>query len=156
MVLEDLGACTDLRSMREFLEKTPTSLYGYYEHMLSELNTNDGKNGENSKIATKILSWIAYALSPLTLGELNVAIALEKAPTNFRDIRDLVPLYFKQRLKDDCGVLVEVRKYKDVETVHLLHHSVKDFLVNYKPVNRTTKDEISFCTPEVFRQSFAS
>jgi ankyrin repeat protein len=96
----------------------PTTVNEAYERILSK--------STNAKQARKILHIIVAAARPLTLGEMNFALALDNGDQQSYDDLGLAPdNRFRETLRNICGLCVVVVD----SSVYLLHQTVKEFLV---------------------------
>lgn len=100
-------------------EHIPASVNDAYEKMLNR--------SLDYKRARIILHVVLGARRPLLLGEVSVAIALQRAHKCEDDVKEEMESEktFKSTLRDLCGLLLWVNDNK----VYLLHQTVKEFLV---------------------------
>jgi ankyrin repeat domain-containing protein 50 len=85
----------------------------------------------NSSMAKKILHIVVAAARPLTVSEMNLALALKESHQSYSDL-DLRPEdRFNNDIRDICGLFVTVIDSK----IYLLHQTAKEFLVHNSAVN---------------------
>ncbi|KUL88341.1 hypothetical protein ZTR_05029 [Talaromyces verruculosus] len=114
-------ACDELaqvqsRNALKTLQALPRGLNSLYQKLLETAITTSGE--EDKTMILEMLSFVAFALRPLTLAELSGACQLY--PDEEEDCR----LQFTQEIIDSCRLMIVVQD----EHVRLLHKSVKDFL----------------------------
>jgi Cdc6-like AAA superfamily ATPase len=114
-------ACDELaqvqsRNALKTLQALPRGLNSLYQKLLETAITTSGE--EDKTMILEMLSFVAFALRPLTLAELSGACQLY--PDEEEDCR----LQFTQEIIDSCRLMIVVQN----EHVRLLHKSVKDFL----------------------------
>ncbi|GAM41063.1 hypothetical protein TCE0_041f13896 [Talaromyces pinophilus] len=114
-------ACDELaqvqsRNALKTLQALPRGLNSLYQKLLDTAITTSGE--EDKTMILEMLSFVAFALRPLTLAELSGACQLY--PDEEEDCR----LQFTQEIIDSCRLMIVVQD----EHVRLLHKSVKDFL----------------------------
>jgi ankyrin repeat protein len=104
--------------IRQALSQLPMSVDGAYEKVLSASRDPDE--------ARKALNIIVAAERPLTLGEMNFALALRPSHHSYEDVDLASDESFRERLRDICGLFVTVIESR----IYLLHQSAREFLVN--------------------------
>ena len=109
------------KHIRQKLNELPRDIAALYAGILKRIDA------EYEVIARVILQWIVYAVRPLTLEELAIAIAITPAHTSQEDMRDDMELDLKGLLQAIFGPLVVIG---NDGTVNLVHQSAKDFLVD--------------------------
>lgn len=116
----------------EATSNIPTTVDEAYEAILSK--------SSNTAQARKVLHIIVAAARPLTLKEMNFALASEKGSHQPYDDLALVPDdRFRESLRNICGLCVVVIDSR----VYLLHQTVKEFLVkadDMQPIRRDCGD----------------
>ena len=113
---------TLITSEREFethLTRLPGDLDGLYEKIL-------GSSPDITK-AKKILHVVVAATRPLTLGEMNIALAIQPHHMSVRDLEPnlLPPASTESSLKEICGFFIRVIDSK----IYLVHRTAKGFLI---------------------------
>ncbi|ERS97636.1 hypothetical protein HMPREF1624_05807 [Sporothrix schenckii ATCC 58251] len=101
----------------------PPSVDAAYERMLS--------SSPDKEKAKRLLHFIVAALRPLTVEELNFALALLPHHRIYGEVVMIPEARFRERIRELCGLLVTVIDSK----VYLLHQTVKEFLVWDKDVD---------------------
>ena len=71
---DSLCAKSTLRSLRQTLDKLPDSFKDTYDNALARI---DRQSEEQRKLAYRVFSWMSYAFRPLSLVELQYAVAIE-------------------------------------------------------------------------------
>ncbi|KAF8539827.1 hypothetical protein BDD12DRAFT_909826 [Trichophaea hybrida] len=122
LILDDLKNSTNTtpRAIRERLQMLPPDLSGVYTNILRKIRTED------QKTATSILQWVVWAVRPLHLQELAIAIAIRPGRhTSMPSMEDDMHTDLRQVLRLIFGPMLRI---EDGDTVHLVHQSAKDFL----------------------------
>ncbi|KIH90029.1 hypothetical protein SPBR_00342 [Sporothrix brasiliensis 5110] len=101
----------------------PPSVDAAYERMLS--------SSPDKEKAKRLLHFLVAALRPLTVEELNFALALLPHHRNYDEVVMIPEARFRERIRELCGLLVTVIDSK----VYLLHQTVKEFLVWDKDID---------------------
>ncbi|PON29848.1 hypothetical protein TGAM01_v201214 [Trichoderma gamsii] len=79
--------------------------------------------------AKKILHIVSAAARPLTLKEMNLALALQKCHQSNNNIKLKPEERFHQELRDICGLFITIFDSK----IYLLHQTAKEFLISHSP-----------------------
>ncbi len=104
------------------ISNLPMSVDHAYERILS--------TSRDAKEAKRALHIIVIAETPLTLREMNFAMALRPAHKYYQHVKLKSDEWFQERLRDICGLFVTVVDSK----VYLLHQTAREFLVRVDPV----------------------
>ena len=118
---EQFITCGTAKGLRELISQLPKSVSDVYEGILTR--------SKAPLQARKALLIIIGAKKPLTVSEMNVALALteqEKCPS-YASLDLPSDDVFRSNLKHICGQLVSFYDHK----VHLLHQSTREFLVHH-------------------------
>jgi len=120
LIIDDLQKSTTTRPriIREKLKSLPKSLPGLYTDILRKINPED------QEYATAILRWVVWAVRPLTLQELTIAIAIRPEDTSMSSLGDEMESDLSKVLRLLFGGMINIRGGE----VHLVHQSAKDFL----------------------------
>ncbi|KAI4246671.1 MAG: hypothetical protein LQ352_006335 [Teloschistes flavicans] len=78
--------------------------------------------------AKKLLHIILAAVTPLSIQEINVAMALEEQSKVYKDLELWAPELAAEIIKHTCGLFVSVVDSK----VYLIHQTAREFLVGHK------------------------
>ncbi|KJR89285.1 ankyrin repeat-containing protein [Sporothrix schenckii 1099-18] len=97
----------------------PKDVDDAYEKILARIKPKDVDK------ARRLLHIIVAAVRPLTLDELNFALALKKGDTSYGDVKMVRPDRFPRYIRNLCGLFVTVVDAR----VYLLHQTAKTFLV---------------------------
>ena len=128
------------KQLEREINSTPSGIENVYEQNWMKI-TNLPE--EDRHRALSLLRWTAFALRPLTVSEVTEALAiseycdevcLDELPEN------IDRNYVNNGILSYCGSLLEVRSAQEqcdtkLETVHLAHFSVKQYLLRHIPTN---------------------
>jgi ankyrin repeat domain-containing protein 50 len=103
--------------LRRAVSQLPGSVSDAYEKVLS--------TSRHPEEARKALHIIVAAETPLTLREMNFALALRPEHHSYDDVDLALDERFRERLRDICGLFVTVIDSR----VYLFHQTAKEFLV---------------------------
>ena len=106
-------------AVRQALDALPEDLYSNYEIAIQRINA---QSEEDRKTARSTITWVANAKRPLTIAELQVALAVEPGmrqldEENLMDIDIILSV---------CAGLVIVDKGSSV--VRLVHYTTQEYL----------------------------
>ena len=129
LILNDLknSSNTTPRAIRNTLKKLPPDLPGVYINIMRKIRKED------ETAAQLILRWVVWALRPLRLQELTIAIAILPRHTSMSSMEDDMHLDMRRVLRIVFGPMLRI---EDDDTVHLVHQSAKDFLVSMNTPNQ--------------------
>lgn len=122
LYIETLTRLITLRKVKSALKTLPDGLESMYHSVMRRIH---GQDTELVILGLNVLSWIYYAKRPLTLIELQHALAVEPSDT-FLD-EDGMP--DKDLLTSVCGGLLSVQ---DGETVAFIHYTAQEFFDVHK------------------------
>ncbi|KAF2815263.1 FabD/lysophospholipase-like protein, partial [Mytilinidion resinicola] len=107
------------KKLKQITGSLPDTVDKAYEAILSKVR--------EKKRARKLLSIVVAAARPLTLKEMNIALAIEDDHTSYKDLElDLDDeTRFKDTVRHLCGLFVSVIDQK----VYLIHQTAKEFLL---------------------------
>lgn len=116
------------KGLRELVRTLPDTVDKVYTAIL--------ERSTDKILARKLLHIVVAAVRPLTLQEMNVALAIQEGDTSYEDL-DLEPqTWFPTKVKNLCGLFVSVINSK----IYLIHQTAKEFLMIEKscvePLNR--------------------
>lgn len=97
------------------LHTLPTELEKIYELALERIQHQSADGWE---IATKLLSWVVYAYRPLTLSEIQHALAVNEGDDHFEESE----ISDADILLNVCGGLLIID-----DTVRLVHHTAQEY-----------------------------
>lgn len=138
------------KQLREIVKETPAGLEKQYERDMQRIN--DLKDERDR--ANAILRWTLFAQRPLTVRELTEALAID-LDDNSRAFptENLPDTWGEDEVNDEirrlCGSLIELRS-DDVkglsqdQTVHLVHSSVREYLIQSARYNTEQVAGLSF------------
>ncbi|KAH8592640.1 hypothetical protein B0O99DRAFT_716475, partial [Bisporella sp. PMI_857] len=111
----------DSEKAMKCIEETPKE----FEEMIQNIASRLIKDETNKKI----LAWVAFEKRPLSVQELDIAIATDSAsPGKLQDFPGKVT---EKRIIDNCGTLLRVHD----SHIYLVHQSVKDYFDKVKLLN---------------------
>lgn len=132
------------KQLREVVKVTPPGLDQAYERDLQKI---DELEAEDKERAIEILRWLLFAERPLTVRELTEALLIDENDVYKTFPADDLPdawddYYVNEQIRRLCGSLVELRRSDPHEpitahTVHLVHFSVKEYLMKGTGINVT-------------------
>jgi hypothetical protein len=138
-VLEDLKKSTNVtpQAIRRALKSLPSDLPGVYTNILRKIRIED-------KIAAQtILQWVVWAVRPLTIQELTIAMAILPEHTSMFSMQDNMYTDLRKFLQLVFGPLLRI---EEDDTIHLFHNSAKDFLSNMDVVTDADSSRSSLST----------
>ncbi|KAI9654095.1 MAG: hypothetical protein M1821_006806 [Bathelium mastoideum] len=120
LILEDILHDIDLTRTKfeHIVSNIPESVDKAYEAILSRSSNRDR--------VMKLLGIIIAAARPLSLKELNIALAIEDQHTSYSDLELEPERRFKTTMRNLCGLFVHVMDDK----VYLIHQTAKEFLLS--------------------------
>lgn len=116
--VKSLKGKTTVKAMRAALKKLPVGYDDAYKDVMVRIK---GQGREKEELAEQVLSWIACAERPLTILELQYALAVEVGESeldkdNLREIEDIISV---------CSGLVTIDKASNV--IRLVHYTAQEF-----------------------------
>jgi ankyrin repeat protein len=129
------------RKIREALSRLPNSVDEAYEKILNA--------SANPKEARRALHIIVTAERPLTVHEMNFALAIRPSHQSYQDVELDSDERFPERLRNICGLFVIVIDLK----IYLLHQTAKEFLVMADSQQRPPKAPGQRPTKSVWKHS---
>ncbi|KAJ7445350.1 hypothetical protein B0H11DRAFT_431348 [Mycena galericulata] len=118
--IDSLRKKNTIREVREALNALPKSLYGSYEIEIQRIDT---QSNEDRKTAHSTITWVANAKRPLTVEELQVALAVKPGMKKLDEEEDLTDIDI---ILSVCAGLVIVDKESSV--VRLVHYTTQEYL----------------------------
>ncbi|KAK4167842.1 hypothetical protein QBC43DRAFT_192522, partial [Cladorrhinum sp. PSN259] len=117
-------------NIRGVLDRLPDSLLGAYRSAL------DLVHPEHRALTCAVLSWVVFSMRPLAVKELSSAVALSSNPDDYLPLRSNISfdLLGDRGVVELVGPLLKIKDKGDNQIVCLAHHSVREFLLNTKPV----------------------
>ncbi|KAI5780199.1 hypothetical protein DFH27DRAFT_584207 [Peziza echinospora] len=106
-------------SLLHHLHSLPTELDNTYDDAFTRLESINAGNPEWTALSKKVIMWIAYALRPLTLSEVQEAVAIKD--NDDPSICETISRTSKPRLISVCGGLVIFNEQSGI--VDLVHYS---------------------------------
>lgn len=134
------------RKLRDIVQAMPQGLLRAYNRSWDNIQSLDD---EDRQRAISILRWLVFAYRPLTVREMTEALIIDIDDRNETFCEDYLPEtiddnYVNGEIKGLCSSLIEVRSGSDdssldLRTVHLVHASVREFLICALPLPPTAK-----------------
>ena len=119
LIFPELEKCAGFseKKLLAVIQHLPKTVHDAYEGILSR--------STDLKRARRLLGIVLGARRPLTLDEMNIALAIDDGSRSM-DQLDLEPSSsFSTTLRDLCGLFVSIRDSK----IYLIHQTAKDFLL---------------------------
>ena len=104
---------------REALETLPSDRYNLFKEMITRIR--ERPNAAQAELGMRVLMWLHFTCRPLTLSELQHALAVEKSHNEFDD--DNIPT--QEMILDCCLGLVVVDE--ETSTVRLVHYTLEQY-----------------------------
>ncbi|KAJ5909044.1 hypothetical protein N7495_001726 [Penicillium taxi] len=115
--LEQKNFTKTIKGINRMFESLPKNVYDAYEQILAK--------SEDQLMVRRTLSIILAAEQPLTLSEMNVALAIDDETKFFNDLELEKGLDFASRLRTSCGLFISIHH----DRVYFLHQSAREFLL---------------------------
>ena len=111
--MDEISNKTKPKDIQEALEKPPQGLNDTYNRTINRIRS---QGSESWNLARKVLLWLSNALKPLSLGELQEAVAIETGMTSIseRDLDDT------ESLISACAGLVVLEGEKEAAAPRLV------------------------------------
>ena len=123
--MESLSSAAALSSkyVRKKLKSLPTTLTGTYDEAMQRI---EAQESDHRSIAFKTLAWVSYAFRPLSVGELQHALAIEPGSAHL-DEEDILD---GNSITALCAGLVVIDQGTNVVT--LVHYTTKNYFENVR------------------------
>lgn len=118
--IDALSRLRTVKSIRAKLDRLPTTLNETYANILKTVQEED------AELLRRILLWVSFTVVPLTLDELQEAIAVEAGMRTLEEVKE-------SRLNDPKDILSlgsSLLRVCDTGHVKLAHLSVRDYLLS--------------------------
>ncbi|XXG97511.1 hypothetical protein Hte_003816 [Hypoxylon texense] len=116
--LDTLSKLRTVKAIRQSLSQLPQDLHETYDRILARVSTAD------QEFARRVLLWVSFAATPLTLKELHTAIAIE-ADMDYLDEESLL-----HDPNDILSLVSGLISITELGYVTIAHMSVKDYLLS--------------------------
>jgi ankyrin repeat domain-containing protein 50 len=103
--------------LKDIINTVPQTVDQAYEAILSRI--------KDKRKAKKLFHLIVAATRPLTLSEINIALAIEDHHQSYKDLCLSNHARFENTLRNLCGLFINIIDQK----VYLIHQTAKEFLV---------------------------
>ncbi|KAI9778250.1 MAG: hypothetical protein M1839_008274 [Geoglossum umbratile] len=121
--MDTLATKATPKDVRKALETLPKELDGTYREAMKRI---ENQNVDDKHLAERVLSWISFALEPLTVGELQHALAVE--PDEPALDEDNIP--DEGLLTSVCAGMVTVDQESNV--IRLVHYTTQEYFERIK------------------------
>ncbi|KAJ6517627.1 ankyrin repeat-containing domain protein, partial [Mycena vulgaris] len=128
---ESLATKSTIRAVRDALQNLPTDLKHTYDEAMHRIHS---QNKDDKELALQALTWVAYAKRPLSVGELQEAMAIEPDGTTL-DADNLLDINIVLSV---CAGLLIIDEAMSV--VRLIHYTAQSFFDNIGPVQFPNAD----------------
>lgn len=108
----------DLRTLKDALKSLPEGLDATYEGAMQRI---EAQSVDDFKLATKILCWIIYAFRPLTVTEIQTALAIR--PNDHELDEEGIP--DQETLLSVCAGIVIIEE--EGQIINLVHHTAQEY-----------------------------
>ncbi|KAJ7444029.1 ankyrin repeat-containing domain protein [Mycena latifolia] len=122
---ESLATKNTVKAVREALQHLPNNLNHTYEEAMNRIKN---QNEDDTQLALQALTWVAYAKRPLSLAELQEALAIEPDATTL-DVDNLLDINIVLSV---CAGLIIVDEAMSV--VRLIHYTTQHYFDSIQPV----------------------
>ena len=119
LILEVIRSRTSVtqKGIQQIVSNLPTTLGAAYEAILEK--------SSDKRRARKLLCIVVAAVRPLTLNEMNIALAIEDHHRSSKDLDLEDEIRFEGTVRHLCGLFISVIDKK----VYLIHQTAKEFLL---------------------------
>jgi hypothetical protein len=141
------------KAVRTALQNLPEKLDRTYDEAMERIRS---QNKEDVDLAQRVLSWISFALRPLTVAEMRHAISVQPDQTSI-DEDDLID---EEILVSVCAGLVVIDQ--ESEVIRLIHYTTQDYFDRNRetqfPDGQTniTKSCLTYLSFEVFQSGYCN
>lgn len=111
-----------ISSVKDTVERSPKALDELYDAVVEQILNQAGD------VVVQLLIWIVYVRSPLTLAELQAALATKIGCRSKKDTEGFVIELMDETINNSVGTIAKVAGTR----IHLIHQSAKNFLVRHK------------------------
>ncbi|KAF8536827.1 hypothetical protein BDD12DRAFT_933421 [Trichophaea hybrida] len=126
-----------LNILKDTAEASPNEFHKILNNLPSDLDTiyeNILRDSPNLTKAKTILQIVVAAARPLTLNEMDIALAIRPSHESIEDLKPYRPFSIESTVKEICGLFVRVIDSK----IYLIHQTAKEFLINDSTTVPTT------------------
>jgi len=124
-ILKDTAEASQ-NEFHKMLNNLPSDLDTVYENIL--------RDSPNPTKAKTILQIVVAAARPLTLDEMDIALAIRPGHKSIEDIKPYRSYSIESTVKEICRLFVRVIDSK----IYLIHQTAKEFLINHSTNDSTT------------------
>ena len=125
------------RDLLRALQSLPKDLDGIFQETMDRISTQDP---EDVKLAHRILSWLSYSPQPMTVEEMQHALAIEPETESF----DFDMIVDENLLVSVCSGLVTIETKSRV--IRLVHFTAQEYIANVRrEIFPNAKFEILVC-----------
>jgi len=109
--------------LKNIITKSPPDLDGLYRDIFDKIF----EFSDEEEIPQKLIAWVVYARRPLTITELDTAIAIQLDSRDLDSLKNHRPHLHPEFLVSTLGIILEMT---DNNLVHLIHQSARDFILD--------------------------
>jgi hypothetical protein len=141
------------KAVRTALQNLPEKLDRTYDEAIERIRS---QNKEDVDLAQRVLSWISFALRPLTVAEIRHAISVQPDQT----LIDKDNLIDEEILVSVCAGLVVIDQ--ESEVIRLIHYTTQDYFDCNRQTQfpdgqiNITKSCLTYLSFEVFRSGYCN
>ncbi|KAL9018700.1 MAG: hypothetical protein Q9185_004014 [Variospora sp. 1 TL-2023] len=122
--MESLSSKTNIKAVKKAIANLPNGLNQLYDEAFERIN---GQKEDDRELAHRALRWVAYAYEPLTVHELEEALAIDPEADDFdREASPPISLVL-----DACAGLLITDE--ESATVRLVHYTAQDYFDSLTP-----------------------
>ncbi|KAI9766660.1 MAG: hypothetical protein M1839_004783 [Geoglossum umbratile] len=115
---DSLATKTNVRQIKSALKSLPAELYETYDDVISRIN---GQDADHAALARKVLSWIFHAARPLTIKEVQHALAVEPGDTDLEEDGITDPI----NMLSVCRGIATIQKESQI--ISLVHYTTQSY-----------------------------
>jgi hypothetical protein len=151
--MESLAKKQNRKAVRTALKNLPKALDDTYDEAIERICNQDG---DDAQLAKKALSWISYAMRPLTVKEIQHAVAVEPSEKELNE--EALP--HEELLISVCAGIVTIDQESNI--IRLVHYTTQEYFernrVNIFPHGQTsiTQTCLTYLSFDVFADGYCS
>src|ERR1700738_134863 len=119
--MDSLGREDNRSDVKKALQGLPEELDGTYEEAMKRIQSQDARQVRR---AEQVLSWICYAMRPMTVNEIQCALAVKSGDTDM----DEEALPDEDILVSVCAGLVTIDRESNV--IRFVHYTAREYFVD--------------------------
>jgi hypothetical protein len=123
--MDNLTTKPHVRAIREALKVIPRKLEETYNLVMQRISD---QNEDDANLARRLLSWLIYSVGPLTVVELQHALAIEPG----QDHLDSDSLIDEEIILSVCAGIVTIEDESNL--IRFIHYTTQEYLELFHPV----------------------